>query len=136
MDTSTSRPSRKPWLIAAGPALAIALGVGALAARIRTDAPDGVTFGIFAAVTFPFLLALGALLLDRTEAPEHHEDSIESQWATKASSAAFYDTVVAMGLTSFATAVLDTASVPVWIFVILALGDLAIRLMILQRKEG
>ena len=136
MDTHTARPSLKPWLIAAVPALVVALGVGALAARIRTDAPDDVTFGVFAALTFPFVLALGALLLDRTETPEHHEDSIESQLATKASSGAFFDTVIAMGLTSFATAVLDTDSAPVWIFVVLALADLSVRMMVLQRKEG
>ena len=137
MDTTTTRPSLKPWLIAAGPALVLALGIGAGAAWVRTDAPDSVTFAVFAAVSFPFLLAFGALFLDRTEAsPEQHEDSIESQWATRASSGAFYDTVSAMGLTLFATSVLDTDDIPLLVFVVLALADFSVRLAILRRREG
>ncbi|PUA79428.1 hypothetical protein [Nocardioides currus] len=137
MDTTTARPSLKPWLVAAGPALLLALGVGGVAARVRADAPDGVTFAVFAALTFPFLLAFGALLLDRTvPSPEQHEDSVESQWLTRASSAAFFDTVAAMGLTLFATSVLDTDGAPLLVFVVLALADLSIRLAVLRRREG
>lgn len=137
MTSTHTRPTFTPWLIAAVPALVLALGVGGAAAWVRTDAPDGVTFGVFAAASFPFLLALGALLLDRTEkSPEQHEDSIESQWTTRASSRAFFDTVAAMGLTTFATSTLDTASAPLWIFVILALADFSLRLVILRRQEG
>lgn len=134
--TTTARPSLKPWLIAAGPALLIALGVGALAARVRTDASDSLTFAVFAALTFPFLLALGAILLDRTEHPEQQEDSIESQWSTKASSGAFYDTVIAMALVTFVTSTLDTPGAPLWVFVLLALADFATRLVLLRRREG
>ena len=134
---TTTRPSLKPWLIAAGPALLLALGVGLLAARLRTDASDGVEFAVFAAMTFPFLLAFGAILLDRSPAgPEQQEDSIERQWTTRASSGAFFDTVIAMGLTTFATSVLDTSGAPLWIFVVLALADFSTRLAILQRREG
>lgn len=137
MESTATRPSLKPWLLAAGPALLLALAVGAGAARVRTDAADSVEFGVFAAMTFPFLLAFGALLLDRSEAgPELHEDSIESQWRTRASSGAFFDTVIAMGLTTFATSVLDTTSAPLWIFVILALADFAVRLAVLHRREA
>ena len=80
--------------------------------------------------------ALVAIALDRTEHPEQAEDSIESQWATRASSGAFYDTMVAMGLATFATSVLDTASLPLWLFVLLGLADMATRLVLLQRREG
>ena len=49
-------------------------------------------------------------MLDRTTYPERDADSIESQWTTRASSGAFYDTIIAMGLATFATSVLDTAA--------------------------
>ena len=86
--------------------------MGGVAAAVRDDAPDTVTFAVFAAMTLPFIAALVAIVLDRTEHPEQAEDSIECQWATRASSGAFYDTMVAMGLATFATSVLDTASLP------------------------
>ncbi|ANH38596.1 hypothetical protein I601_2171 [Nocardioides dokdonensis FR1436] len=133
--TTTARPLR-PWLLAALPALALAAGVGALAARVRDDAPDAVTFTVFAAMTFGFFLALGAILLDRTERPEQNEDSIESQWAREASSRAFYDLLIALALVTFLTSVLDTGGVPLWPFVALGLADISVRLVVLQRREG
>ncbi|GAA1936735.1 hypothetical protein [Nocardioides hwasunensis] len=134
--TTAAQASLNPWLKASVPALVVALAVGAGAAAVRTDAPAGVVFAVFASLTFPFALALGAVLLDRTEHPEEHEDSIERQWTTRASSGAFFDTVVAMGLTVFATSVLDTRGAPLWLFVILALGDFAVRLAVIRRREA
>ena len=136
MTTTTTSSSRKPWLIAVIPALVLAAGVGAVAARVRTDAPDHITFAVFAAMTFPFILALGVVVLDRTPHPEQHADSIESQWTTRASSGAFYDTIVAMAAASFVTSVLDTHSVPVWAFILLGLADMSIRLVHLAHREG
>ena len=133
---TTARTPLSPWLKAAVPAVVVALAVGAGAAAVRTDAPDGLTFAVFAAMTFPFVLALGAVLLDRSEHPEQHEDSVERQWTTRASSGAFFDTVTAMGLTVFATAVLDTRGAPLWIFVVLALADFTVRLAVLRRRES
>lgn len=133
--TTTHSPVR-PWLLAAGPALVLAAGAGALAARARTDAPDGVTFAVFAVMTFPFLLALGAIALDRTKHPEQEEESIERQWTTAASSGAFFDTMVAMGLATFATSLLDTGSLPAWVFIVLGLTDFTVRLVLLQRRQG
>ena len=134
---TTTRPSLKPWLIAACPALLLALGVGLVAARLRTDASDSVEFAVFAAMTFPFLLAFGAILLDRSEPdPSSRRTRSSAQWTTRASSGAFFDTVIAMGLTTFATSVLDTAGAPLWIFVVLALADFSTRMAILQRREG
>ena len=74
--------------------------------------------------------------MDKSEHPERDEDSIESQWSTRASSGAFYDTMVAMGLATFATSVLDTASLPLWLSVLLGLADMSTRLMLLQRRDG
>jgi hypothetical protein len=113
-----------------------ACAVGGVAAAVRDDAPDTVTFAVFAALTLPFVAALVAIALDRTEHPERAEDSIESQWTTRASSGAFYDTIIAMGLATFATSVLDTASLPLWLFVVLGLADMSVRLVLLQRREG
>lgn len=138
MDTTTEtrRDSRKRWAIAAGGGALGACAVGAVAAVVRDDAPDSVTFAVFAAMTLPFIAALVAIALDRTEHLEKAEDSIEFQWTTRASSGAFYDTMVAMGLATFATSVLDTASLPLWIFVLLGLADMSARLVLLQRREG
>lgn len=135
MSVTTQTPMA-PWLKAAVPALVVALAVGAGAAAVRTDASDGVTFAVFAALTFPFALALGALLLDRTEHPEQHEDSIERQWTTRASSGAFFDLVTALGLTLFATSVLDTGGAPLWIFVVLGLADFTVRHSVIRRRES
>lgn len=136
MNTTTTSTSRKPWLIAVIPALVLAVGVGAVAARVRTDAPDDITFAVFAALTFPFILALGVVVMDRTPQPEQHADSIESQWTTRASSGAFYDTIVAMAAATFVTSVLDTDAVPVWAFILLGLADMSIRLALLAHREG
>lgn len=138
MDATTEarQDTRKRWIIAAGVGVIGACTVGGIAAAVRDDAPDTVTFAVFAAMTLPFIAALVAIALDRTDYPERDEDSIESQWTTRASSGAFYDTIVAMGLATFATSVLDTASLPLWIFVLLGLADMSVRLVLLQRREG
>ncbi|CAB4912311.1 unannotated protein [freshwater metagenome] len=137
MSTSTETAgTRTRWTIAIAAGVLGACAVGGVAAAVRDDAPDTVTFAVFAAMTLPFVAALVAIALDRTEHPEQAEDSIESQWATRASSGAFYDTLVAMGLATFATSVLDTASLPLWLFVLLGLADMATRLVLLQRREG
>ncbi|MCY7400546.1 MAG: hypothetical protein LH477_06260 [Nocardioides sp.] len=138
MDTITEagQDTRKRWIIAVGAGVLGACLAGGLAAAVRDDAPDTVTFGVFAAMSLPFIVALVAIGLDRTEYPERDEDSIESQWTTRASSGAFYDTMVAMGLATFATSLLDTASLPLWLFVLLGLADMSTRLVLLQRREG
>ncbi|GHJ57642.1 hypothetical protein NOK12_01610 [Nocardioides sp. OK12] len=136
MPSTTAPHPARPWLLATAPALVLAAGVGAVAARVRDDAPAEVSFTVFAVMTFGCFLALGAVLLDRTERPEQHEDSIESQWARSASSGAFYDLVVALGVVTFLTALLDAGHVPLWPFVVLGLGDLSVRLVVLQRREG
>ena len=124
------------WSIAGAAGLLGAGAVGAIAAAVRDDGPDLVTFTVFAVMALPFLAALVAIALDRTEHPEQAEDSIESQWTTRASSGAFYDTMVAMGLATFATSVLDTDSLPLWLFILLGLADMSTRLVLLQRREG
>lgn len=138
MDTTTHTRSanRTRWIVAAVAGVVGACAVGGVAAAVRDDAPDTVTFAVFAAMTLPFIAALVAIALDRTDHPERDEDSIESQWSTRASSGAFYDTIVAMALATFATSVLDTASLPLWLFVLLGLADMSVRLVLLQRREG
>lgn len=134
--TDTGRSTATRWTIAGVAGLLGACAVGGVAAAVRDDAPDAVTFAVFAVMTLPFVAALVAIALDRTEHPERAEDSIESQWTTRASSGAFYDTIIAMGLATFATSVLGTASLPLWLFVLLGLADMTVRLVLLQRREG
>lgn len=136
MTTTRTITRTTRWTIAATAGTAVAALVGLVAATTRDDAPDAVTFAVFAVMSLPFVVALVAIGLDRTEHPEQAEDSIESQWTTRASSGAFYDTIVAMGLATFATSVLDTASLPLWLFVVLGLADMSARLVLLQRREG
>jgi hypothetical protein len=134
--TQSDRTTTRRWAIALVVGLVASAVVGSVAARVRTDASDVVTFAVFATMSLPFLVALVAIALDRTPHPERDEDSIESQWATRASSGAFYDTMIAMGLATFATSVLDTAAVPAWAFLLLGLADMTGRLVVLQRREG
>jgi hypothetical protein len=136
MNTTDSARTTTRWVVAVVAGLVGAALVGAVAAWARTDASDTVTFTVFAAMSLPFIVALVAIALDRTSYPERDEDSIESQWTTRASSGAFYDTMVAMGLATFATSVLDTAAVPVWVFLVLGLADMSTRLVVLQKREG
>lgn len=136
MNTTDSTRTTTRWVVAVVAGLVGAALVGVVAAWARTDASDTVTFTVFAAMSLPFVVALVAIALDRTSYPERDEDSIESQWTTRASSGAFYDTMVAMGLATFATSVLDTAAVPVWVFLLLGLADMSTRLVVLQRREG
>lgn len=124
------------WTVATLAGATGAAVVGVLAARARDDASDAVSFTVFALVALPFLVALVAVALDRTDHPERSEDSIESQWATRASSGAFYDVVTAMGLTLLVSSVLDAPTVPLLVFVALALVDMGVRLALLQRREG
>jgi hypothetical protein len=134
--TRTDLPATTRLAVAVGCGLVAAALVGGVAAWARDDASDGITFAVFALMTLPFVTALVALLLDRTPYPERAEDSIESQWTTRASSGAFYDTIVAMGLATVVTSVLDTASLPVWVFLVLGLADMSLRLVLLGRREG
>ena len=137
MTTTETRPGTRKRLAIAGVAgLLGACAVGGVAALARDDAADSVTFAVFGALSLPFIAALVAIGLDRTDYPERDEASIESQWTTRASCGAFYDTMIAMGLATFATSVLDTASLPVWLFVALGLTDVTTRLVLLQRREG
>jgi hypothetical protein len=134
--TETDRSSTTRRAVAVGAGLVGATAVGAVAAWARTDGSDAVTFTVFAAMSLPFIAALVAIVLDRTPYPERDADSIESQWTTRASSGAFYDTMVAVGLATFASSVLDTAALPSWAFLLLGLVDMSTRLVLLQRREG
>ena len=134
--TTTRHRSITRWVVAGLTGLAAAATVGGVAAWTRDDTSGGVTFAVFAAMTLPFFVMLVAVVLDRAPHPEQDEDSIESQWTTRASSGAFYDTMIVMGLATFVTSVFDVTSVPVWAFALLGLADMGTRLVLLQRRES
>lgn len=70
MSTSTETAgTRTRWTIAIAAGVLGACAVGGVAAAVRDDAPDTVTFAVFAAMTLPFVAALVAIALDRTEHP-------------------------------------------------------------------
>ena len=127
---------RTPWLTASLIGVAAAAVTGGIAAWFTTEGDPTLRFIVFAVMTLPVGIGAGALLLAPTATPEHHEDSVESAWMTQASSGAFLDLLLALGLATTATAVLDTAPVPTVVFCVLGMADVALRYALLQRKEG
>lgn len=124
------------WSVAAVCGGALAALIGVAAARAQTEKPFMSVFLAFFLCTVPFLVAGAAALLDPTDHPEAREDSVEDRWLTKASSGAFNDTVMAMGLVLVVTSVLDLPDISTGIFLGLAMLDMSLRYFTLQQREG
>lgn len=127
---------RTPWLTASVIGVLLAALTGAVAAWFQTGGFDMLRFVAFSITTAPVWVGLAAALLSTKDGPEHPEDSVEMQWLTRATSAAFLDLLLVLGLTTTVTAVLGTPAVPTVVFCVIAMVDAAARYLILERKEG
>lgn len=116
--------------------IALAAGVGIVAASVREDGGWQVGL-VFAAAVAPALVgAMWTLVPQRSpKMPENPEDSVEFQWLQHASSGAFFDLMIALGLASAASAILDTELVPVVAFLVLAMADVAVRYLVVSRTQ-
>lgn len=127
----------KGWIASFAVGTALAAVTGGVAVYLRNDAQPAVLFLAFAIGTLPVWVGLAsAFLVHNTRAPEHNEDSAEVQWLNRAASGAFFDLLLALGLSTAATSIADIDSVPTVVFVVLAMGDWALRYFLLQRREG
>ncbi|MEK8070037.1 hypothetical protein [Rhodococcoides navarretei] len=125
-----------PRVPAAVLGIALAAVVGVVAASVRDDGGWQVAL-VFAAATAPALVgAMWTLVPQRSpKMPENPEDSVEFQWLQQASSGAFFDLLIALGVATAASAILDTELVPVVAFLALAMADVAVRYLVLSRTQ-
>ncbi|WP_186627719.1 hypothetical protein [Rhodococcus sp. BP22] len=123
--------ARRSIAVVVGSALAVIVGV--VAASLRGETVAGIVF--FAAIAPISVGALWVLLPGGApEAPEHPEDTVEHEWMLRASSGAFLDVLIAMGLAVSVASVLDVEQVPLVLFVVLSMADFAIRFWTVQRR--
>lgn len=115
--------------------LVLAAAVGVVAAYVREDGWQVAL--VFAAAAAPALIgALWTLVPGQSATlPDNPEDSVEFHWLQRASSGAFFDLVTALGVVTAASAVLETDLVPLVVFLVLAMADMAVRYLIIARAQ-
>ncbi len=125
------------WAAAAVGALALSVATGLAAAYFRPEDEQTVAFFAFALVQLPVWFGLFTIVLtpDRDQ-PAHPEDSVESTWLLRASSGAFYDLFIALGLTTAVTTIADMSPLDPALFLVLAMVDVGVRYLVLRRRES
>ncbi len=126
------------WTVTAAGAVTIATAVGLVAATVRDDGAAWLLFTAFAVATLvPALAGLGlltgAIATDRTE---HDEDTVEHEWYVRATSGAFTDLLLVLGIVVFVSSVLDGPELPLVLVIILAMADVMVRYTWLSRREA
>lgn len=127
---------RTKWVVAGAVGVALAALTGTIAAYAQTGGLDTLRLITFGVMSLPCWLGLVALLRSEEDRLAHDDESVEMQWITQATSGAFLDLLLALGIATTATAVLGTHSVPTVAFLVIAMADSAARYAILQRREG
>lgn len=102
------------WTITAVGSVAVAATVGLVAALVRDDGPSWLLFTAFSVATLiPAVgglgLLTGAIASDQTE---HDDETIEHEWFVRATSGAFTDLLLVLGVVVFVTSVLDGPELP------------------------
>lgn len=116
----------------------LAAGFGALAATFN-DGPFLVTFIVFGLAALPATGGMGMVAFGDHPEPEYGEETIEHNWATRATSAAFLDTITALGVfvaVTFAFDIEIDARLTMLAVLVLALADAPIRFWLLRRRES
>jgi hypothetical protein len=127
---------RSNWLVATAVGVTLAALTGTMAAYAQTGGLDPLRLIVFGVMSLPCWIGLVSLLRADDERPAHDDESIEMQWTTQATSGAFLDLLLVLGIATTATALLGLEAVPTVAFVVVAMGDAAARYAILQRREG
>lgn len=81
---------------------------------------------MFALTTAPILVGGAWVLLpeaDGPSGPAHAEDTVEASWYLRATSGAFTDLIIALGLAVAATPILDTPDAPLLLVLVLGFAD-------------
>lgn len=130
---------RKVLAVVAGTTLAAAIG---LLATLFRDGDGWLVFAVFAFASLgPSIAAAVVVLLPRpASAPSEPTESIEWTWWRRASSGAFTDLLVVLGLALFVVSVTDASELHTGLVLttvlVLAWIDVAIRAALLRRTEG
>ena len=126
------------WASVVFGAVALAVATGAAASYAREGTWEILTVAVFALLSSPCWAGLLSILLAGPDErpPAHHEDSVESRWIERATSSAFLDVVLALGLATAATNIADIRPVSGVVFLTLAMVDAAVRYAVLQRRES
>jgi len=131
--TSTTR-----WTATALGSLAIAAAVGLAAVSVRDDGPPWLLFTAFAVATLVPAFAGLAMLTHAVpdERSEHDDETVEHAWFVRATSGAFTDLLLVLGVVVFVTSVLDGPELPVALVIVLAMVDVMVRYTLLSRREA
>ncbi len=157
--TPTTRRRTKWGLARFGtniPAIAVAIPIGVVVAALigsaaawitpltGSDVPSPLLLGVIVAIcTFPATLGLTyAVVIDRATlvgATDRPEESVESQWYTRAAAGALSDVVLVVGLAAFISAFIPTLEVRAYaVFagvILLAAISCTVRYLV-QRRRG
>lgn len=126
---------------AVGVGIFAAAAIGGLATLFRDD-HTLLVFIVFAGATLGPAIATALLVLEpsKANAPARLPGSIEQNWWQRASSQAFVDLMIVVGVALFAVSVADLSEVHTGllfaIILLIAWTDVAIRLVLLRRAEG
>ena len=131
--TTTTR-----WTATTVGSLLLAAAVGLVAATVRDDGAPWLLFTAFAGATLipavgGLALLTGAVRADRTE---HDDETIEHEWFVRATSGAFTDLLLVLGVVVFVTSVLDGPDLPLVLVIVLAMVDVMVRYTALSRREA
>ena len=127
---------RTNWLVAAAVGVTLAALTGIVAAWAQTGGLDSLRFVTFGVMSLPCWVGLVTLLRSEDDRPAHADESVEMQWITEATSGAFLDLLLVLGVATTASAVLGLEAVPTVALLVVAMLDAAARYAILQRREG
>ncbi len=125
------------WMVVGVVALIGSISTGLGAAYLREGGWEPITFWAFSVMT---LVPFGGLALffvaEDQDPPEHHEDSVETEWAHRASAGAFLDLFVLLGLSTAITNVGDLPGLDSAVYLAFAMVDFALRYFTLKRRES
>lgn len=79
---------------------------------------------------------LGYLVAAPDQRVPHQEDTVESEWLQQATSGAFLDLFIALGVTTAITSIADLEPLDPAYFLVLGMADVALRYGLLQRREA
>ena len=117
-------------------ALPLAAGVGAIAATFN-QGPFLLTMLVFALAILPAAYGIGSLVLIGHIEPEHHEETVEHRWMMRATSEAFLDMVMGLGVLLAVVSVfaIDLGGRTTLVFVLgAAILDVAVRYGVLRQR--
>lgn len=139
MSAHTIATQRTRWASVIGVGLTLTLLIALTAAAAASEGSRLVTFIVFAATTAPVAFGGAWALIPDPDAADpvvHIEETVEHEWAQSAASGSFTDLITAMGLALVVQSVLDTASIPHLVFLVLGMGDFAVRYAVLRRRAA